>query len=232
METFLSVKNLTVSFGTQIIIDHLNFELLQKQVLVVVGPNGAGKTVLLRALLGFIPYEGEIKWARGVKIGYVPQKFPVSSDFPLSVKDFLLLKTKSEVEIVEVLKSVELVKNNPRETLNRTVGLLSGGELQRLLIAWALLGHPDVLLFDEPTRGIDIGGEATIYHLLHTLRSERALAMIIISHDLGFVYRHATNVLCLNKQRICYGPPERAIDKNVLERLYGKEVGLFSHEPH
>jgi ABC-type Mn2+/Zn2+ transport system ATPase subunit len=106
---------------------------------------------------------------------------------------------------------------------------LSGGHLQRVLIAWAMLDHPEVLLFDEPTASIDVGFQDTIYNLVERMRKERGTAVLLVSHDLNVVYRHADHVLCLNKTALCYGRPGEILDVEVLRRLYG-EVSLYDHD--
>ena len=117
-----------------------------------------------------------------------------------------------------------------RHLLNQRMGWLSGGQLQRVLIAWALLDNPDVLLFDEPTAGIDVGGEETIYNLLKKLNDERNLTILLISHDLNIVYKYADSVLCLNKEKICFGPPREVLDPQALIKLYGGEARFYKHE--
>jgi zinc transport system ATP-binding protein len=116
--------------------------------------------------------------------------------------------------------------------LKQRLGWLSGGQLQRVLIAWALLDNPDVLLFDEPTAGIDVGGEETIYNLLKKLHSERNLTIFLISHDLNIVYKYANNVLCINKEMICYGVPATVLDPQSLVKLYGGDAGFYKHDHH
>ena len=110
------------------------------------------------------------------------------------------------------------------------MGWLSGGQLQRVLIAWAILDNPDVLLFDEPTAGIDVGGEETIYNLLKKLNDERAMTILLISHDLNIVYKYANTVLCVNKQKICFGRPNDVLDPQALVKLYGGEAAFYAHE--
>ena len=117
-----------------------------------------------------------------------------------------------------------------RHLLKQRLGWLSGGQLQRVLIAWAVLDDPDVLLFDEPTSGIDIGGEETIYNLLRKLKEERNLTMLLISHDLNIVYKYANNVICINKEMICYGVPSEVLDPSALTKLYGGEASFYKHE--
>ncbi|PIQ69344.1 MAG: ABC transporter ATP-binding protein [Candidatus Tagabacteria bacterium CG_4_10_14_0_2_um_filter_40_13] len=236
-ETILSVKNLTVDFNEHAILSDVSFDVKKGEILVVIGPNGAGKTVLFKALLGLIPYRGEIKWQNNVRIGYVPQRFNTSRDFPLTTEEFMqLAPPKNNREAL--FRSLKLVGFSGDEhhlehhILGRKLGLLSSGELQRVLIAAALLDKPDVLLFDEPTSGIDIGSEEAIYERLKKLNKEENFTMLLISHDLSVVHRWATNVLCLNKKEVCFGEPRVAITPDVFKELYGEEKSLYKHNHH
>lgn len=235
-EKVLDVQNLTVTFGKDVIINDLSFSAHKGRVIAIVGPNGAGKSVLFRALLKLISYSGKIEWAKGLKISYIPQKFNIEKDFPLTVGEFLRLKSTNYGKIMLALESVGLknkqddIHHIEHHMLGQRMGWLSGGQLQRTLIAWAVLDNPDVLLFDEPTMGIDIGGEETIYNLLKKLNDERFMTMLIISHDLNIVYRYADTVLCLNKEKICFGPPSDVLDPQALVKLYGGEAAFYKHE--
>ncbi|KKR39901.1 MAG: ABC transporter related protein [Candidatus Woesebacteria bacterium GW2011_GWB1_40_101] len=234
-DPLLRVTDLKVKFDHHVVLDDINFEVGKDETLAVIGPNGAGKTVLFRALLGLVPYEGKVEWAKGTKIGYVPQKLSIEKDLPLTTLEFFGLKEKSRKEIDDALASVGFEEDKPHKghlsqhVLNRKIGVLSGGELQRVLIAFALLEHPDVLLFDEPTAGVDITAEETIYGLLRKLQERENLTIILISHELHVVYRYANNVICLNKEKICFGPPREVLDKESLEKLYGHEAGVYEH---
>ena len=223
-DLILKVENLNVEFDGNKVLQDLTFEVQKGEIMAVVGPNGAGKTVLFRALLGLVPYTGKFLWQKGINVGYVPQRFIVERDMPLSVREFLGYKA-GRSKISDVLKWVGL----PEHLLNFSLGVLSGGELQKVLIAFALLGNPEVLLFDEPTTGIDIGGEETIYNLLRKLKNERDLTIVFISHDIHVVYQYANNVLCLNKKSVCFGPPHEALGREELKKLYGVEVGIYPH---
>ena len=235
-EIILEIQNLTVSFDNNKVIDNLDFSVRKGDVIAIVGPNGAGKSVLFKTILGLVPYLGKIKWMTGLKISYVPQRFNVEKDFPITVKEFLRLKSKNYGNIMSALESVGLKKEYQDEhhlehhLLNQRMGWLSGGQLQRVLVAWAILDSPDVLLFDEPTTGIDVGGEETIYNLLKKLNDETALTILVISHDLNIVYKYANNVLCLNKEKLCFGPPSDVLDRQALVKLYGDEAGFYAHE--
>jgi len=229
MQNILEVKNLTVNFNNEKVIDNLSFNLKKGENLVVVGPNGAGKTVLLRTLIGMIPFEGEIKWEKDVKIGYVPQKILPEKNIPLSIEEFFNFKKIDSNQIVKALKSVGI---NDLSVLKKKIGVISSGQLQRILIAWSLIGNPEILLFDEPLSGIDIEGEETIYNLLSRIEKERDLTIILITHDLSVVYKFADSVLCLNKESICYGPPQEALTPERLSQLYGGEIKLYKHVHH
>ena len=223
----LKVKNLNVRLEKEEIIKDLSFEIKQGDVLTVLGPNGAGKTVLLRTLLGILPYKGEIKWEKEVKIGYVPQRLPFIKETPMSVEEFFELKRASRKEIREILNSVGF-----GSALNKKIGELSSGQFQRILVAWALVRNPDVLLFDEPTTGIDIGGEETIYTLLVKLKEKRNLTILLVTHDLSVVFKLSDFVICLNKCPICQGVPKEVLTPEILYKLYGEEVKFYEHHRH
>jgi zinc transport system ATP-binding protein len=230
----LKVTDLKVVFDHHVILDDISFEIERDDTLAVVGPNGAGKSVLFRALLGLVPYTGKVEWAGDAVIGYVPQKLAVAKDLPLTVGEFLGFKEKRHDQIHRVLEEVGFKKtsahvHDDHRVIKSRLGTLSGGELQRVLIAYALLDNPNVLLFDEPTAGVDVAGEETIYSLIHKLQAKADLTIIFISHELGVVNKYAGNVLCLNKEKICFGPPSTAIDKDTLNKMYGEEVHLYHH---
>ena len=228
LETILKVKNLNVELDGEETIKNLSFEVKKGDVLTILGPNGAGKTVLLKTLLGILPYQGEIKWAKGVKIGYVPQRLPFIKDIPMSVLDFFKLKGVSQEKAKTLLNLVGFKE----DFLNKKIGELSSGQFQRILVAWALVKNPNVLLFDEPTTGIDIGGEETIYTLLAKMKEERNLTILLVTHDLSVVYKFSNFVICLNKCPVCSGKPKEVLAPEILQKLYGQEVKFYEHHKH
>ncbi|MGD8828389.1 MAG: metal ABC transporter ATP-binding protein [Gammaproteobacteria bacterium] len=225
-EWVLRVLSLSVELEGERVLSDLSFTVGRGQVLTILGPNGAGKTVLLRTLLGTLRHEGTITWKKGVRIGYVPQRLPYIRNIPLSVADFFALRRVAEADAEEMLQAVGL----GAEIVRRRIGDLSSGQFQRILIAWALSRNPDVLLFDEPTTGIDVGGEETVYALLSRLQRERNLTMLIVTHDLAVVHRLSSIVLCLNRKLVCMGPPLEALTPDNLRRLYGREVKFYAHK--
>jgi len=224
----LSVKDLHVSFGgEEMVLENVSFDLKEGENLIVMGPNGSGKSVLLKTLLGLIPHKGKITWEEGIKIGYVPQRFAPEKDFPLNLEEFFNFKKITPHRLKELMASVGL---NDESILKKTIGEISPGQLQRALIAWSLIDRPNVLLFDEPTSGIDIGGEETVYKLLSKLEKERDLTIIFVTHDLSLIHKLADTVLCLNKKMICYGTPDEIDASGVIKKLYGDEVKFYKHQ--
>ncbi|HXF44061.1 MAG TPA: metal ABC transporter ATP-binding protein [Candidatus Paceibacterota bacterium] len=227
LKNILQVKNLSVTLGNQKIIEGVSFNVKPEEVVAIIGPNGAGKSVLLKTLLGIIPKtSGEVIWAPGVKIGYLPQRFQVDKYLPMTIKEFLNLQPKQEYKIEEVIKMVGF----PIEAADKVLSHLSGGEMQKALLAWTLIGKPDILLFDEPTENVDVVNQKSIYTLLHHLQDTLNIAIILISHDLHVVYRYANVVICLNKEMICRGLPQEALTTEKLGELYGDHA--FFHHSH
>ncbi len=232
MQKILTVKDLSVSFGEQNVLANLNFDLDKGENLAVIGPNGAGKTVLLRALLNMIPYNGEISWETGIRLGYVPQKIEADRHLPINLKNLLAAKAsvlglpKSDIKtVVEATKLTEKIMTTP-------IGHLSGGQFQLALIAFALLGRPDVILLDEPTASIDQLGEEQVYELIHELQDKYGITVMLVTHDLHFVNHYATKVLCINKAGLCYGTPEEALTPEILHKLYGEQHKYYHHMHH
>ena len=226
MTEILTVKNLNVAYDGEAVINNLSFQVEEGEVLIILGPNGAGKTTLLRALVGLLPYTGEIHWATK-SISYLPPQELLQRKVlpPLSIEEFFKFKHVSSAQISTILDAVGLDSS----ALKKRFGTLSTGQFQRMIIAWALVDEPSVLLFDEPTSGIDIGGQETIYSLLHKFWSEKHLTILMVTHDLNVVWEHANNVLCLNKKMVCYGKPREVLTPESLEEIYGTGVKFYEH---
>jgi zinc transport system ATP-binding protein len=225
----LSVKNLSVTLDDVPILRNLTFDLEEGEVLAIIGPNAAGKTVLIKTLLGHFPYQGEIAWQEGARFGYVPQKIDADRHLPVNFSNLFAAKAEllglTEEDIASTVETLDL----PKELLATPVGHLSGGHLQRALIAFAILGKPNVLIFDEPTASIDVGGEEAVYHLLHRLQDRYGLTIMLVSHDLSVVYQYATRVLCLGQAASCFGPPQEVLTPANLEKVYGAPHKYYHH---
>ncbi len=216
----LRVSNLNIAISNQEIIENLSFGVRRGHTLAIVGPNGAGKTTLLRALLNLVPYSGKVEWNGKVKVGYVPQVLSVR-DVPISVREFLLLKSESESDINNSLASVGL---EPEAIKSKSMSVLSGGQLRRVLIAWAIVDKPDVLLFDEPTSGVDLDSEEAIYGMLKKLTEMNKITLLLISHDLHIVREYSDYALAINKCIVFFGESKEAMNPENQKLIYGEPV--------
>jgi len=214
----LKVSKLSVRLQNQEILENVNFKLKRGTALAIVGPNGAGKTMLFRALLNFVPYTGKIEWAEKTKIGYVPQNIAVD-DIPISVEEFLSFKDHVDVE-----SSLSPVRLDGKNLGHKTLGLLSGGELRRVLIAWALVDNPNVLLFDEPTTGVDLGSEEPIFVTLKELKEKNRITVLLITHDVHIVNEYSDYLLALNRCITFFGESKQIMDPSVQKIIYGETV--------
>ena len=230
----LSVRNLNVYFDDEQIIKDFSFNVKKGDIITIIGPNGSGKTTLLNALLGMLPSNGRmtgiIKWQPKVKINYLPQDFSKAkfSKLPLTIRDFFRFKTKSDDEIIKMLSKVGLKRS--KNILDRNPSKLSSGQFQRLLIAWSLIDDPDVLLLDEPTAGLDIGGEETVYSLLKKFWDKHRITILLITHDLNIVYGYSSYCLCMSKNTHCYGVPQDVLTPQKLRSLYGNKIKFYKHK--
>ena len=241
MELVLEVSRLSVRFGKTSVLRDLTFRVERGHSLAILGPNAAGKTVLFRALIGAIPFDGTVRWAAGTRIGYVPQKLDLERDVPMTALDFLRARAALVPRSVDsgarsrrnpaaaVSHALDLV-GVPRAAAEQRIGTLSGGQFQRLLVAFALVGDPNVLLLDEPTAGVDEPGQERLNELVRRLQHEQGLTVLFISHELSVVYRYASDVLCLSPDRVCIGPPRTVLTPDLLRDLYGAPVGYHIHD--
>jgi len=228
--TILEVDRLSIRFGAATILKDVSFRVSRGESVAVIGPNGSGKTVLFRALIGAIPSDGVLKWAAGIRFGYVPQKVDLARDLPITGIDFLHARAafsrSADAAAPQALAAVGLNMSLCRQS----VGSLSGGQFQRLLIAFALMGDPDVLLLDEPTAGVDEPGQERLNELIQRLQKERQLTVFLISHDLSVVHQHATHVLCLSGGTAHFGEPTTILTPDLLHEVYGTPVAFHVHD--
>lgn len=230
MEPVLDVSHLTIRFGKATVIRDLSFHVERGSSLAILGPNASGKTVLFRALIGAIPFDGDVRWARGTRIGYVPQKLDLERDVPITGVDFLRARAALAAKTADMIAKVLALVGVPLDAARQPIGTLSGGQFQRLLIAFALVGEPNVLLLDEPTAGVDEPGQERLNELMHRLQSREGLTVLFISHELSVVMRYASNVLCLSRDRVCVGPVRTVLTPELLQEMYGAPVEYHVHD--
>jgi len=225
----LHVAGLSVSAGGSAILSDVHLELSRGDIVVLIGPNGSGKTTLLRAILGLVPYSGTAERRANLTIGYVPQNFARDPSLPLTVRRLVGLgRGRDDSDIEKALERLEIAG-----LADKQVTSLSGGELKRVLLARAVAGKPDLLLLDEPVAGVDLAGEAALYHLIAQLRDETGCGVLLVSHDLHVVMAQATHVVCLNRHVCCEGTAGEVIRDPEFVRLFGahiaNEIALYHH---
>ena len=226
----LEVNNLSVHFDATRVLKDLGFSVVKGSALAIIGPNGAGKTVLLKTLIGSLPFAGTVRWAHGVRIGYVPQKLDLERDIPITGVDFLNARAAVARKPAADISSARALVGISPEVALRPIGAMSGGQFQRLLIAFALVADPNVLLLDEPTAGVDEPGQEQLNQLVRRLQKNQKLTVLFISHDLSVVYQYADNVLCLSSEHAWFGPPSTILTPELLRQIYGGEVSFHVHD--
>lgn len=230
MVNALEVERLSVRLGETEVLRDLSFSVPAGTALAVIGPNGAGKTVLFRALVGSVAHQGRVRWAKGTRIGYVPQKLDIERDLPITGRDFLEAKAAVAGASPEAAQHALGLVGLSGGIVDKSVGAFSGGQFQRLLLACALMGGPNVLLFDEPTSGVDEPGEERLYEMIHRIQAAERLTLLLISHELSVVYRYAENVLCLGREHPCFGPPNEILTPETIEEVYGEPLKYHRHD--
>jgi zinc transport system ATP-binding protein len=240
----VEAHDVRVNFDKQPVLRGVNLHIPRGQLVALIGPNGSGKTTLLRCLLGVQKVDaGEIRlfgdsdFRKALpRVGYVPQRLALDRSFVLSVREFLSLRLRQtrhwfwqSHRATDRIISETLVEIGAEPLLDRPLAQLSGGQLQRVLIAFSLLGKPELLLLDEPTAGVDTTGEHTFYELIGEVHRRHRLTVVLVSHDLSMVYRHASWVYALNGVICCEGSPEEVMNAESLKQAYGIHVSPYQH---
>lgn len=226
------IRNVGVTAGRETLIHDISFELHCGELVVLIGRNGAGKTTLLRALLGEIKHTGDIEFygkdgeKRPLSIGYVPQKLSIDSNSPVSVYDFCASYTSRRPVFLPANKKLkaQIIKHLDEfgvgALANRRICQLSGGELQRVLLAVATLRMPELLILDEPAAGIDRNGMADFYNKLNELKKEQDLAVLLVSHDFGYLKQCADRLILLDKTVLCDGSYSDVVASDVFRDVF------------
>ncbi|QCI19881.1 MAG: zinc ABC transporter ATP-binding protein ZnuC [Buchnera aphidicola (Brevicoryne brassicae)] len=232
MLEFIKLNNICVNFSNRSVLSNISLSLIPNRILTLIGPNGAGKSTLVRIILGLIkPDSGTIIRLDNLSIGYVPQKLYFNTLLPITVERFMKLSKSKKNSIIKILKMLKRVK--AKDLRYRQLQTLSGGEMQRVLLAKALLNRPNLLVLDEPTQGVDVMGQFALYELINQIRYELKCSIVIVSHDLNFVMAKTDYVICLNNHICCSGTPETVCKNLEFISIFGikhiKEFAIYHH---
>jgi zinc transport system ATP-binding protein len=229
--SLIAADHICVRFEADEVLHDVSLKIAPGEIVTILGPNGSGKSTLLRALLGILPVaEGRILRQAGLRIGYVPQRLAIDRTMPLTVRRFLSLPVRvSDADATQALARVGMAGHAADQ-----MTALSGGQLQRVLLARALLNRPQVLMLDEPTQGLDQPGEAAFYRLIEEVRAATGAAVLMVSHDLHVVMAASDRVICLNRHICCEGTPRVVSTAPEYRALFGLgtqgALALYRHE--
>ena len=226
----IEVQNLCVGYGNKEVLRNVNLSLNKNEIVTIVGPNGSGKTTLFKSIIGSTPISsGKVLIRPNLKIGYVPQVLNIDRSLPLTVERFLSLENRRHKR--EALSAQQVLDSN--DLLFKQISTLSAGQLQRVLLARALINKPDVLLLDEATRGLDQPGSAAFYKKIEEIRNTTGCAILMISHDLHVVMSASNRVICLNGHICCQGEPQSVASSPEYKAMFGSNVdgtlALYQH---
>jgi len=217
----ISAKNVSVLKHQKSILNNIDIQINKNDFITIIGPNGAGKTMLLKCLMGFYkPTSGRIERKEKLKIGYMPQSISIINTMPITVKDFITVRKEyDDISLNKVITEVSI-----GEIVNKQLSVLSGGEMQRVLLARSLLNNPDLLILDEPAQNLDISGQLNFYKLIQEIYSKRDISILMVSHDLHLVMVSTKKVLCLYKHICCSGAPQQIAKDPEFLSMFGKDM--------
>lgn len=230
-QQLVSATNLGIRRGGRWIVRNVDVSVSAGELVTLIGPNGGGKSTIVRALLGLIqPDEGSVSRAPSLSVGYVPQKMAVDWTLPVTVRRFMRLTGGvSDENLFAALEEV-----GASDLIEKRLHALSGGELQRVMLARALARRPNLLVLDEPVQGVDFSGELALYDLIDRASDRLACGVLLISHDLHVVMARTDRVYCIHGHVCCSGPPHQVADNDEYARLFGPKaasaIAVFEHD--
>ncbi|WP_045856461.1 zinc ABC transporter ATP-binding protein ZnuC [Teredinibacter purpureus] len=229
MTALLTLSNITVAFSGRPVLQSIDFTLQKGEICTLIGPNGAGKSTLVNIMTGLLqPDSGTITRSPALTIGYVPQRLRLDASMPLKVSRFLSFADRSREHRQQALQQLNIAHLSEQQ-----IHGLSGGELQRVLLARAMLRKPQLLVLDEPLQGVDVSGQASLYRLIASLRDSLGCAIVMVSHDLHLVMAQTDSVVCLNQHVCCHGKPESVSQHPEYLRLFGgavaDDLAVYTH---
>jgi zinc transport system ATP-binding protein len=226
----LNVQDISLQFDQRLILQNISLRIAEGQIVTLIGPNGAGKTSLVKIVLGLIsPSSGSVERKKGIRIGYMPQRLQIDQSMPVTVGKFLNLAANARHSAID--RALEEV--GAAALISNQLHSLSGGELQRVLLARALIQAPQLLVLDEPAQGVDVNGQAELYRLITDIRDRHDCGILLVSHDLHLVMSATDEVICLNQHVCCHGHPEQVSNDPAYLELFGKKdaetLAFYTH---
>lgn len=228
--TLIAAHEVSKVFEDRTVLDKVSLEVNEGKIVTLIGPNGAGKTTLVRIILGLMsPDSGAVTRRKDLNVGYMPQKLVIDPTMPIDVSRFLELSGSSDPDqLIDTLEQLRIP-----HLLNSPLTSVSGGEMQRVLLARAMLRKPQLLVLDEPAQGVDVSGQAELYGLISEIRDRENCGVIMISHDLHLVMSSTDEVVCLNHHVCCHGEPEHVSNDPAFLDLFGagsaESLAIYTH---
>lgn len=229
-DILVEARGVGVSDNGRWLVRGIDMAIRRGEIVSLIGPNGSGKSTTAKTVLGLIEAdEGEVRSLKGLRVGYVPQRFPIDWTLPLSVRRLMTLTGSYKKEEIEsALEEVGIAHLADAE-----VSHLSGGEFQRALIARAMIRQPDLLVLDEPVQGVDFSGEIDLYELISAIRDRSGCGILLISHDLHIVMAQTDTVVCLDGHVCCSGTPQTVAASAEYRKLFGSRaaeaIAVYHH---
>ncbi|MEA1988585.1 MAG: ATP-binding cassette domain-containing protein [Pseudomonadota bacterium] len=240
-QPLIKAENISHKFDNTTVLQQISLQIFPKEIVTLIGPNGAGKSTLLKILLGLIkPSNGKVSRQKNLKIGFMPQKIQIDPTLPMTVERFLQLGLPNpnlKDWFFKAAYSNTLIKKTTQDLdiadlLGHPIQKVSGGEMQRILLARALIREPQLLVLDEPVQGVDLQGQTEIYDYINKIRNEYGCGILMVSHDLHIVMKHTDEVLCINQHMCCSGHPQNVSKSSEFQALFGdlsESLAFYEH---
>jgi len=226
MNPLVEFHSVTKSFQTKLLVDNVSFKLHKGEITTLIGQNGAGKTTIAKIILGLEkPTKGYVSLKKGIKFGYAPQKFDFTFNMPLDAQGLIDILAPGGIDM-EILALADFI--DFKEIKKTDISELSGGQLQKLVLAGTLLNKPDLVILDEPTQYLDVASQQDFYKSLNNIKEKMGLTVFMISHDLFTVMKNSDQVICINSHVCCVGKPND-LHENTDFRNALSEIGLYIH---